>query len=124
LIRLFAGITQNEIENEVRAVTKLCKSGHPNIVQVFQIGQLTHDTAFYFIDMELCDFTLGSYIHCASTPHLVDWKRLRQQGASSALRMEIKNIAGQITDGLLFIHDLGEAHRDLTPQNGKVPLWI
>jgi len=88
-----------------------------NIVQVFQVGQLKHDTAFYFIDMELCEFTLGNYIHGLNTPHLVAWESVR--GVDFTLRVEVQNIVGQIMDGLLFIHDQGEAHRDLTPQNGR-----
>jgi len=119
VIRLFAGVTQKDIDNEVRAVNKLCNSKHPNIVEVFDLGKLKNDTVFYLIDMELCDFTLASYIRGENIPHLVNWNKVRQESVYSDFPMEVKNIVGQITAGLIFIHSEGETHRDLTPQNGK-----
>jgi len=55
VVREFSGITKEDIDNEVRAITKLCKSRHSNIVHVIDHGPLKPDSAFYFIDMELCE---------------------------------------------------------------------
>lgn len=113
--RLFADIRLEEIENEIRAVNKLCKSCHPNIIQVFELGQLRRDSAFYFIDMELCNFTLEKYSRGDDVPSLTNWNSLRNEGK---LPETICTIIDNIVDGLIFIHGQKEVHRDLSPQNG------
>jgi hypothetical protein len=35
-IRPFVGIADVDIQNEVRAINRLCRTGHPNIVQVLE----------------------------------------------------------------------------------------
>jgi serine/threonine protein kinase len=57
--RPFAGIVTNvDLENEVRAIKTLCKTGHPNIVQVLEYGKLKKDGVFFYIDMDLCETSL------------------------------------------------------------------
>jgi hypothetical protein len=62
LIRPWADISQLDIDNKVHTINKLCKSNHPNIVQILGYGWLKPDGAFYFIDMELCKISLEKYI--------------------------------------------------------------
>jgi serine/threonine protein kinase len=120
LIRLFAGISTRDIENEIRAVKKLCKNGHPNIVQVFQLGKLEADGGLYFIDMELCDVSLDRYIRGETSPYLVNWTVVREQAIREAKPTEVLWIANQILDGLIFIHKQKEVHRDISPHNSAV----
>jgi serine/threonine protein kinase len=114
------GISQKEIENEIRAVNKLCKSRHPNIVQIFDLGKLKKDRAFYFIDMELCDLTLDSYIYGDDFPGLESWNSIHKRATEEQMPTEFYGIAGHIIDGLIFIHEHGEVHRDLSPHNGAI----
>ena len=97
-------------------VRKLCQSSHPNIVQVIQIGLLKPDSVFHYIDMELCDFTLEKYIY-GDVPHLANWTDIRWGPIESRI-VEIAGIAEHIIQGLIFIHELDQVHRDLSPQNG------
>ena len=76
-------------------------------MQVLRHAPLGDNTAFYFIDMELCDFNLETYMHNDNilvNDHLAT-----------------VSIIVQIVDGLIFIHDHGEVHRDITPQNSVFP---
>ena len=103
------------IQNEFRAVTKLCQSSHPNIVQVFDMGQLKRDSASYFIDMEICsNVTLAQYISGAEVPTLDRW---------DPKPANICQVLEHTVNGLAFIHGLGEVHRDLSPQNSMFPLF-
>jgi len=96
-------------------VTKLCQGGNANIVEVFQFGILYADSAFYFIDMELCEFSLSRYIDEGDVPYLVPWQRLRLEGKTLE---HICTINEHIMSALDFIHSRHEVHRDLTPHNG------
>ena len=96
------------------------QSQHPNIVQVFEFGKFEKDSRSYFIDMELCDENLQNYISGKSISHLVDWISLRNNAIQWKKPEDILGIADQIIDGLIFIHDQMEVHRDLTPNNGKL----
>ena len=117
VVRLFGAVEATDIDNEIRAVTKLCKSGHANIVQVFEFGLLKDDSAWHFIDMELCDFTLENYIRGDETPPLLSWEQVKLQ---KLFHTTISDINGQILEGLIFIHGHREVHRDLSPQNSNV----
>jgi serine/threonine protein kinase len=91
------------LANEVRAITKLCQpEGCLNIVSVLRYGKVK-DSSFYLIDMELCEGNLYDLINCSRPSPL---------GAQF-----IWGIMVQISNGLLFIHNQGEVHRDLKPQN-------
>ena len=116
LIRPFAGVSNEDIENEVRALNKLCKSNHPNIVQVLEYGQLQDDGAIYFIDMEICDATLEKYLQGGKIDDLVEWETVRQRDEVSKHAYKIMQ---HILNGLFYIHCLREVHRDISPHNGS-----
>jgi serine/threonine protein kinase len=80
-----------------------------------QCGPLKDGGAFYFIDMELCDFTLHQYMQGQDIEGIDNWNTIRQQ--DSAIERGY-DILLHITNGLLYIHCLREVHRDLSPQNG------
>jgi serine/threonine protein kinase len=115
LIRFWPGIRKADIDNEVRAMNKLCKSKHPNIVQVLDYGRLKADGAFYFIDMELCEINLEKYIQGETISGLINWNavRIREEVHDHAYK-----IMQQILNGMIYIHCLNEVHRDLSPNNG------
>jgi len=115
LIRPWAGISQPHIDNEVRAINKLCKSNHLNIVQVLGCGWLKPDGAFYFIDMELCEISLENYMQGRTINGLVDWNTVRIR---NEVHEHAYKIMQQILNGLIYIHCRNEVHRDLSPNNG------
>lgn len=117
LIRPFVGIKKETIENEIRAIKKLCKTDHPNIVQVLEYGQLNNNTAFYFIDMELCDATLENYLCGKHIEGLISWETIRQR---RDVHKHAYKILQHIVNGLLYIHCLREVQRDLSPHNGAL----
>jgi serine/threonine protein kinase len=98
------------IQNELRAVQKLCNGRHRNVIKVLNTRELTEMSVFIFIDMELCEMNLDQF-NAACWPEKAKplWV-----GAK-----EIWNIMAQIADGLTFIHDQKEIHRDLKPRNGN-----
>lgn len=69
--------------------------------------------------MELCEFTLERYIQDETIPHLVSWQTHREEGLLTVFSSEVLRIADSILNGLIYIHDHGEVHRDLSPQNGS-----
>src|SRR5436853_3372413 len=62
---LLAGrqLPPEEIQNEIRAVLKVCSgaSTHPNIVKVLRHGTLPI-SRYVYLDLELCEFNLEWYI--------------------------------------------------------------
>jgi serine/threonine protein kinase len=115
VIRAFGAVTQDDVDNEVRALKKLCQNQHPNIVQVFAYGELNPDSAVHFIDMELCDISLGNYLDGQELKNGVSWATVKEDEDVPAHGY---NILQQILNGLLYIHCEGEVHRDLSPHNG------
>jgi len=67
--------------------------------------------------MELCDISLGNYLLGHELEDVVSWATVQEQ---DEVATHAYNILQQILNGLLFIHCLGEVHRDLSPQNGIV----
>jgi serine/threonine protein kinase len=110
-------VSATDIDNESRAIRKLCERGAClNIVQVLRMGQL-NNSPFFFIDMELCEMNLEDYLYRGSlgkprVPLLV------RDASSSTKSAQIWDTITQITRGVAFIHEQGEVHRDLKPQNG------
>lgn len=115
MIRLWHQIRKADIDNEVRAINKLCKSKHPNIVQVLDYGRLKADGVFYFIDMELCEVSLEKYIQGETINNLISWNTVH---ISNKVHEHAYDIMQQILNGIIYIHCLNEVHRDLSPNNG------
>jgi serine/threonine protein kinase len=109
------------IANEARAITKLCRNSHVNIIHVFEHGYL--NSASYFIDMELCELNLEEYIRGRKTGvyGLLDWAKAIKRGHAIFL---IVAIMQQLLSGLIFIHNHREVHRDLDPKNGKTNFFF
>ena len=63
IIRLHGDVRKKDIKNEMRAVVSLCMphNCHKNIITVFECGCL--HSPLYYIDMELCDFNLETWIY-------------------------------------------------------------
>ena len=111
--------SEEEIKNEVDAMEKLCRGLHPNVIEIFQHGRI-YDSAFYYIDMELCDCNLDEYIYGRKTvPSLLDWSLAVDNGEGPFLTCYIMS---QIISGLKFIHAHDEVHRDFNPQNSITAL--
>jgi len=118
IIRLVGYITEDDINNEMRAVAKLCMTAntHKNIVSVFDYGRLQGFN--YFIDMELCDMNLQQWID--RTWHEDTAKKLPHLTIELPPRMrigQIWDIMEDITRAVAFIHGEREIHRDLKPSN-------
>lgn len=99
------------MNNEIRAIKKLCNGGHENIVEVFGIGEFP-DSSYVYIDMELCDLNLSDYIQANRKLAPVHDYPL------DFIETQIWDIMRQIANGVVFIHNNEEVHRDLKPSNG------
>ena len=109
--------------NERRAIGKLCRGVHENIIEIYSYGELKNST-YHFIDMDLCTFDLKQYLDSKGSTHGHGQTRagsgLESGGRGSWLNSEeIWSILHQITNGVEFIHSHREVHRDLKPRNGK-----
>jgi serine/threonine protein kinase len=91
---------------------KLCNGAHKHIITVFEFGDFP-DSSHAFIDMELCSLNLDQYNQGIRATILV------HHSVRNTRVGEIWAIVGQIADGLAFIHQQREIHRDLKPQNGS-----
>jgi len=106
IISLTALFNEEDIKNEMRAVSKLCMAGstHKNIVSVFDYGRLSPFR--YFVDMELCDFNLESWIY--GRWDTADIERLPSYlTAELPARMRIGqvwDVMEDITRAVAFIH--------------------
>ena len=98
--------------NELRAIKKLCNGTHKHIIKVFEFGDLP-DSSHAYIDMELCSLNLDQYNQSIRATILV------HHSVYDTRVGEIWSIVVQISDGLAFIHQQREIHRDLKPQNGS-----
>jgi serine/threonine protein kinase len=105
-------------QNELQAITKLCKKGaHLHIVTVLKIGEL-RDTPFLFIDMELCDLDLAEYIHCTKAESSVLTYFVKDQPPPLKAQ-QIWNVMLHIAKGVQYLHSKDIVHRDLKPANGN-----
>lgn len=125
MIREIGGVTKEHIQNEARAIAKLCEGTHRNIVMVYGSGPVPRSSC-YFIDMELCDVDLEAYLEWASSPPNAEqnFPWFTTEVASRAHAVETLSILADITNGLSFIHGEKEIHRDLKPHNGESVLVL
>lgn len=123
LIRPFATLTKEDVQNEARAITKLCIQGHRNIVRVYRHKHLK-GSGYYAIDMEFCDLTLADYISgdresVAKTEQLVASDGFITRTENVLRWHDLVRIMQDIANGLEFIHSNNEIHRDLKPNNSS-----
>ena len=120
MIRPFANITTEDVENEARAVDKLCARGHRNVVQVLFHGWLK-GSPYYVIDMEFCELTLAEYID--GNPSVVaklsvfDFDANVEVDEAAREWYNTCQIMQDVLNGISFIHSSAEVHRDLKPSN-------
>jgi len=103
-------VTQEDVENEGRAIDKL-SSDLPgvNIVRVFRHGWMKSingaQLPIYYVDMELGQCSLDDYI--------------KQNSAKPKTVHDVFKIMAQVAAGVSFIHRKGMIHRDLKPANSS-----
>ena len=102
IIRPFAGVTRDDIMNEVRAIDVICHAQHAHIVEVLYHGWL--GSSFYYFDMEVCNLNLEQYISKANNFMPYDDSK-------------VWAIFEEVTKGLDHIHQLRQVHRDMKPRN-------
>ncbi len=89
---------EERFNREARALARL---NHPNIVAVFEFGQVGGEDGLHFFIMEF-----------------VDGANLRQlEQAGRLAPREALQIIPQICDALQYAHDEGIVHRDIKPEN-------
>lgn len=110
-----------QVPQEAHVVDELFVDGrgHENLVKVKPThGWIKHTFSYhYYIDMELCDFNLSEYIRDEDVSF-----REANIGYSKQSPSDLLNIASQLISGVVFIHQHGMVHRDLTPKNGNSKL--
>ena len=107
-------ITREEIEEELRAISKVATQNHRNIVTVYgSTFQPDPRTDSYYILMELMDTSLDA---------LLDELHKKYDFWDYWFHAAVPYRYGfdpcDILRGLEFIHGLDEIHRDLKPANG------
>jgi serine/threonine protein kinase len=117
VIRIFGQI---DVENEIRVIDKLSKAGpHRNIVEVLRHGDLEYGRLTYYIDMELCDINLRTFIDENWTIELQEKMPYFTIDLPPRLKIaQLWSIMEDIASGVAFLHQLGEVHRDIKPENG------
>jgi serine/threonine protein kinase len=106
------------VDNEVRAIGKLCHGGHKHII--LRVANFP-DHSYAYIDMEICDFNLEAF-------NKSNWNSIQKTcpilQAPGCLSLDILNIMKQIANGLTYIHSRGEIHRELKPRNSFLPTKV
>ena len=120
IIRVFGDVEEEDIQNEVRAVAKLCKPDtHKNIVSVFRYGSFSD--SYYFLDMELCDLNLECWIERKWNKEIEKELHYLTGDFPSRMRIgQVWDVMEDVTRALAFIHSKKEIHRDLKPRNSRL----
>ena len=106
-MRVFGSVMEEDIENEVRAISELCRPGQSNtVVEVIKHGWLPK-TDFYFIDMEYCPDTLYDWIRRR------DIMRHKNENADASRRYEMVNEGSVMT----FEDQVGAENRENLAQS-------
>jgi predicted Ser/Thr protein kinase len=88
----------HRLDREARAASAL---SHPNIVQIYDVGEAASQAGEHFVVMEY-----------------VEGETLRQRLARGPLPIpEVLDLGAQLADGLARAHRAGILHRDLKPEN-------
>jgi serine/threonine protein kinase len=126
LIRLFGGVTREDIEKEASAVSQLCvPGGNIHLVEVLKHGWLPRNPSYYYIDMEFCTETLEMRIESMKQAPFIR----TPSGDDVCPEIDLANmkpifrIAFEVAAGLLYMHDKGLVHRDLKPRNSIIPVY-
>ena len=110
--------------------TLLAHGGHGNIVSVLGHDWLRYSLNLYYIDMELCDFSLQDYIKYQNNIAPTVPVEIRTNSAPVTVQKNCSaiertqnmwTIGIHIARGLEFMHSNKLVHRDLKPGNGKAP---
>jgi serine/threonine protein kinase len=75
---------------------------------------------YHFLDMELCDLTLGTYLHRDWDPNVAAKVPYFAMDLPATMRMtQILGIMEDTIKGVVFIHTNNEIHRDIKPRNSN-----
>ena len=80
----------------------MARLSHPNVVHVFG-GCLTPPNLFVVAELMACDLSTHIHKRDENQPHLTF--------------LQLMDLALQIINGLIYLHDLDIIHRDLKPGN-------
>jgi serine/threonine protein kinase len=119
MLHQYPRMKPDDIQAEIKAQKELCCGEHHNIVRLFESGPM--DNGWFYIDMELCEFTLTEYIYYEKTN---DGLPCFNSLESKSRVQRIWDTMMQISDGVKFIHDKRYVHRDLKPNNSDPPKYI
>src|SRR5271163_4365705 len=96
---------------------------HKNVIEVIGHGWLIPNEAYY-IDMELCAFSLRDFVLRKVRTKLGSQYFDPPIGSDGVNCLSFSTIVKHVTSGLVFIHEKGECHRDLKPENSKLYLFF